>query len=327
MRKKIIIGIIVSLLLIFLSFMKVDFSKLEYTLKNANYFMLIPIFFLVVISMYFRALRWRILIAPIKKIRIQPLFSASSIGLMFNNLLPARIGEIVRAWLIGNEENISKSSVIATIVVERVFDGITALIVLTVVQLLYPFTIPPNLRIALYILVSASILIVVYFFYSRDSDYSEIKGLNLLLRLIPKIARDKVYSLIVSFREGLKILSNATDILKTIIISFAVWIPIIVIIYLSIESVGINISIFASIVTFVILSFGLMIPSAPGFIGTIQYSFIIALNIFRISNDGAIAASVMYHIGTFISINILGIFFVLKSDVKIGNIRKFLNKS
>jgi len=211
MRKKLIIGILISLLFIFLSLKKVDIAELKLILRSADYISLIPIFILVVISMFFRALRWQILIAPIAKVKIRSLFSASSIGLMVNNLLPARIGEIVRAWIIGSRENISKSSVIATVVVERVFDGLTALITLAIVQTFYPFTIPSNLKTALYVLVALCVLIVAYFIYSRNADYSDTNKVDILLKFVPQMARERISSLLVSFREGLKILSNGID--------------------------------------------------------------------------------------------------------------------
>jgi len=327
MRKKLIIGILISLLFIFLSLKKVDIAELKLILRSADYISLIPIFILVVVSMFFRALRWQILIAPIAKVKIRSLFSASSIGLMVNNLLPARIGEIVRAWIIGSRENISKSSVIATVVVERVFDGLTALITLAIVQTFYPFTIPSNLKTALYVLVALCVLIVAYFIYSRNADYSDTNKVDILLKFVPQMARERISSLLVSFREGLKILSNGIDILKAILISFAVWIPIIIIIHLSLLSVRIETSIMASIITFIILSFGLMIPSAPGFIGTIQYCFVLALAIFNFPNDRAIAASIIYHIGTILSINTLGILFFLLDNIKISNIKDLADRS
>ena len=130
MKKKFIIGLLVSLVFLYLAFRKVDFSELWSALKGANYWYILPNIVLVILSMWMRAYRWKFMIHPIKKVGLGRLFSTVMIGFMANNVLPARLGEFVRAYSLGAKENISKSATFATIVIERIFDGFAILFIL-----------------------------------------------------------------------------------------------------------------------------------------------------------------------------------------------------
>lgn len=127
MKWKLWLGIGISVLFLFLAFRKVNLHELKKALESANYIYLIPAILLTILSLWIRAFRWQYILQPVREIRVSSLFSATMIGFMANNLLPVRLGEFVRAYTIGEKERISKSSSLATIVVERIFDGITIL--------------------------------------------------------------------------------------------------------------------------------------------------------------------------------------------------------
>ena len=139
MKKKFIIGLVISSVFLYLAFRKVDYSELWSALKEANYWYIIPNIILVILSMWMRAYRWRFMIDPIKKVGLSRLFSSVMIGFMANNVLPARLGEFVRAYSLGTKENISRSATFATIVIERIFDGFSLLFILWLSLLLSPF--------------------------------------------------------------------------------------------------------------------------------------------------------------------------------------------
>ena len=92
-----IIGLVISALLIWFLFRNIDFVILWQTLKSANYYWLIPNILLIVLTMYQRAYRWRFMLDPIKPVKFSKLLAATCVGFMANNVLPARLGEFVRA--------------------------------------------------------------------------------------------------------------------------------------------------------------------------------------------------------------------------------------
>ncbi|MFQ5454504.1 MAG: lysylphosphatidylglycerol synthase transmembrane domain-containing protein [Candidatus Zixiibacteriota bacterium] len=127
----IIIGLVVSSLLIWMLFRNINLGKLVEALSEANYLWLIPNIILIVLTMYQRAYRWHFMIAPIKHVKFSNLIAATCIGFMANNVLPARLGEFVRAYSLSTQDKgITKSASLATIFVERmVFDLVALLLI------------------------------------------------------------------------------------------------------------------------------------------------------------------------------------------------------
>ena len=130
-----VIGAVISVVLVWFLFRNIDFTKLVDALKGANYLWLIPNILIIILTMYQRAYRWKFMIAPIKKVKFEKLLAATCIGFMANNVLPARLGEFVRAYSLSKQDNdISKSASMATIFVERmVFDLMALLLIFGVV--------------------------------------------------------------------------------------------------------------------------------------------------------------------------------------------------
>ena len=121
MRKKylhLLIGLIIIVLSLMYAFKDVSFQELMSALKSIRHIYLFPAIFLVAMSYLLRAMRWHYLIRSVKKVKTTRLFSPLMVGFM-GNMLPARAGEFIRAYLLGKKENVSFSASFATIFVER----------------------------------------------------------------------------------------------------------------------------------------------------------------------------------------------------------------
>jgi uncharacterized membrane protein YbhN (UPF0104 family) len=129
-KKKIlfIAGILISIICSWLFARKIEWSQLSVALKDAEYVYIIPTIILIFASYYFRAVRWSVLIAPIKKVSVLNLFSATMIGFMANSVLPARIGEIIKPVIIARKEKIKVTTSFATVVMERIFDMLSIIV-------------------------------------------------------------------------------------------------------------------------------------------------------------------------------------------------------
>ena len=127
MRRKAIIGGVISLLFLYLALRKVDYHELWSTLQGAHWIYLIPNLVLVIGVMFIRAWRWGLILRPVGRVPYARVYSSTMIGFMVNNSLPARLGEVARAVSLGIKTGLSRSSALATIVVERVYDSLTLL--------------------------------------------------------------------------------------------------------------------------------------------------------------------------------------------------------
>lgn len=127
-------GVLVSVAMLALLVLLTDLRELARALREANYLYIAPAVAVYFIGQYFRAARWQYMLSPIARIPVGRLFVVVNIGYMANNVLPARLGEVVRAVLLAQrEQEVSVPSSIATLSVERLYDGLTLLAIAAVV--------------------------------------------------------------------------------------------------------------------------------------------------------------------------------------------------
>src|SRR4030067_596675 len=146
MNKKYIhlfVGLIIIAFSLYYAFKGVKLSELTGAVMSVHYIYLIPAIFLILFSYLFRAMRWRYLVRPIKDVKISALFSPLMVGFMAN-MLPARAGEFIRAYLLSKKERISFSSSFATIFIERLFDLIILLLLIIWILLFMPEAFTPK---------------------------------------------------------------------------------------------------------------------------------------------------------------------------------------
>ena len=307
------IGGLVSGAFLFLAFRRVDWGELGVVIQRANYVYLVPAVVLILLGMWMRAYRWRFLLEPVKRIRVSSLFSATMIGFMANNLLPARLGELARAYAIGRKEQISKSSSFATILVERVFDGITLLlfIVVGLVFFAFPLWMRRGGYVAAFLFVSALVVLVLL----RIKTQSTLSVVGALLRPFPERVSLGVKRVLSSFVDGLQVLGRKNLLLTVALLSVVLWLLMPVVIWLLLLSFDLSLPLYASLVLLVALSLAVMIPSSPGFIGTVQFFSVATLALFLVPKAQALGFSVVYHASQFIPITLLGLFFFWQENL------------
>jgi uncharacterized protein (TIRG00374 family) len=321
LKKRNIIGLVISAILLYLAFRKVDRELLVQSLAKADYLWLIPAFLLMVLSIVFRAVRWKYLLRPITDPSFKHLFSASAIGLMANNLLPARLGEIARAWVIGEKEGISKTSSFATIVVERIFDGFTVIFFLAAILILFEMEIPASYRGIAYAAVISYVAVLGFLFLLRYKRGGAIAAAMAIAKPLPPRVSQKLRRHLDSFVEGLGVLRNPQDILLAGLLSILVWAPTIIVLHSVLKSFDLDLPSHASIMVFVIVTFGIMIPSAPGFVGTVQYCFVVGLGLFGIGRSEALGVSIVYHAAVFIPLTATGLFCLMREGMSFNKLR------
>ncbi len=307
MKWKFFVGVAISVVLFFLAVRNVKLDELVGALKNIKYHYLGVAVFMTLLSLFIRSIRWHYLIRPIKSIKIVNLFSVTMIGFMTNNLFPVRLGEFARAYLIGEKENISKSASFATVVLDRVFDGLVILLFLALIVLLFPFSFPEWLKSASYIGLVIYIFTLIFLILLKIKTSMVTSFVSLLLRPFPDKIGNRITNLMTSFVTGLKILHDRRNILISILLSVALWIPVILSIYFLLMSFDIILPFYASVVLMIIICLGMMIPSAPGYIGTVHFACVAGLALFGVPKTIALSFSIVFHASQFIPITAVGL--------------------
>ncbi|UCF22736.1 MAG: flippase-like domain-containing protein [Ralstonia sp.] len=312
MKWKFWVGLLISLLFLFLVFHEIDFAALARALSEANYCYLIPIAILYYLIYVFRAFRWHHLLKPIKSVGFGSLFSATIIGFTANLVLPARLGEFVRAHQIGKNEQISKSASFATIVIERLLDGFTILGVLVLVLLL--LDIPADKAFVGQILkkggyASLVIYMVIIFLLSvlRMRTEMALAVVDRLTYVLPERFSKAISRVLSSFADGLEFLNGPRRLGLIVFYSVVIWSLGIATVPMATMAFGIDFPVEASMLVMVMIVFGVMIPSAPGFVGTYHAACLYAFLFYNIPKEKALSIAIVMHAGFFFSTIILGI--------------------
>jgi uncharacterized protein (TIRG00374 family) len=321
-RLGIIAAFAVSLLFAFLAFHDVDWSETMRALVGANG----TIVFLGAIvglgGFVVRAFGWKFLLVPVEHLSGRRLFTPVAIGYMANNLLPARVGEFARAYVVGRRENVSKSAALATIVIERIFDGLTLLLILAVISLYFPF--PPWVKESGALVAAALFLLAVALALVAAKIELVIRVIDLVVGpFLPGMAV-QLKSQFRNFVVGLDLKNHYPTVLLALLFTFLRW-TFEACIYLSvIYALGLEhrVPIHGALFVMVAVNIACMIPQAPGFIGSVQIACIQALSVFGIDRETAVAYSLLVHAAFFFPITIVGLVCLAQSPLTFAEIRK-----
>jgi len=312
MNWKFWVGTSISVLFLYLAFHNVDLHLLYSSMKSISIPLIVSVALITVILYVVRALRWFHLLEPIKKIGLGSLFSSTVIGFAANCVLPARLGEFVRANYIGRMEHISKSSSLGTIVVERLFDTFTILLIFAFVMLFIDFPVEwistgKALRtggLLIFFLFLVSIVLVILL-KEKTNAFLTIVGKALFF--VPKKPRHKLITVLDSFSKGLVLVKGPSTLIIVILYSLVLWGLYVAQIYILGLSMGLSLPLMAPFFILVLLCFSVVIPSAPGYIGTFHMACQYGLIFYGFSRTHALSMAIILHAAGFIPTVLLGL--------------------
>ena len=319
-QKRFWLGLVLSLVLLAYVFYQTDPAKIWDSLRQAQYGYLIPALALYFIGVGVRAVRWHFLLRSIKPITFGALFRFVVIGYIANDILPARIGELVRAYILGLQENVSKAAALVTIIVERVFDGLTMLTFIVAASFWLNFadeTVTAQVRLvgALFILVIVLMAIVAGMprHIERIADF-------FLRRLPSDSLRVRATHLTRSLLDGLGALRSPADSFAVYALSIAAWLcetgMYVVIAW------GFNIALpfavfllaaaFANLVT--------IAPSTPGYVGVFDAPIVYTLTLFGIDQNLATSYTLVLHAALYLPVTLLGFYYLWRAGLSLSQV-------
>ena len=305
------IGIGISAIFLYLAFRGQDFREIGAALRETSIWWVIPALVLYFAGVYLRATRWKILLRSVAPTATtNQLFPIVVIGFMANNILPLRAGEIVRSVVIGREFGVRKTSALATIAVERIFDGITMLGFLAFSMIFVSLTSElQSLAILSFIIFAGLLLALVLLTFGGDVV---TRLLQLVLGPLPDRVGTRVEQMAESFLSGLGVLKSRRDLAKVVVTSIGAWLLEASMYYLLAIGFGAQVrDVMNGAVTLLttgVANLSTLIPGAPGYIGQFEYGVKLVLNgAFNISEHNALAYAILVHAALYFPITILGL--------------------
>ncbi|MFQ5560929.1 MAG: lysylphosphatidylglycerol synthase transmembrane domain-containing protein [Nitrospinota bacterium] len=324
MKKLHLIGLAIAVAALYFTFRNISYSQLKGALASAEYIYLIPAWLIVVSSYLLRALRWKYLIKPIKNVSTVSLLSPLMIGFM-GNLLPARAGEFIRAYVLGKKIGIGFSSSFGTVFIERIFD-LVILLLLVVWMVLFKSDLFASITILNtvslqsvmskfgWITLGAVLGLILFCYLLLHAREKVMHWIQFLTRPFPDGFRLKVHELIHSFVEGLHILKDASSLIIVFFLSVLVWASIILSYYPFYYSFGIQSLPFSSLTIMVVITsiFITVFPS-PGYLGSFQLACVVALyNIYGVPEPVAVSFGILTWFIMMLVVALWGSFCIMK---------------
>ncbi|MDR2192552.1 MAG: flippase-like domain-containing protein [Endomicrobium sp.] len=318
---KILLGIVFSAVLIWLTLRQIDFHKSLELIKNANYYLLIPGVIIYALTYFLRSLRFYFMLRPIKKTRVFENFPYTMLGFFMNNIIPLRLGEVIRAKVTGERLGISRSAALGAIVIERLLDMIVFVLFFFLIMIVLPF--PEFIKKSFYLstIVFGGALLVLFVISKNDKKSLE------LVNKIPMPAKIKNYvaEIFEKFTGGLAMLKKPALFSVSFLFSIIAWIAESSFLVITAYSCGINISIVGGIFVVIIIGIGAILPTAPGYIGAFEFMGVTAFSVLGVDKDSAFACIAIYHFLQIIVIFTLGFASVLKAKISFIDLFKFEN--
>jgi len=317
-------GILISAVAVWFSMRDVDPSAVWRALRGANYLGFAAAVASTLVAFWVRALRWRSLIAAPRPLALQGLFSATMIGFMANNVLPLRLGEFVRPWALARREGLSRSTLFATVVVERAVDMITLLAILGVALLVHPISSATEagrmVQAGASVLVATCLGLTVFVVMLERQPRLVRAAVGALTAPLPEKHRARVAGMLTQFVAGLGLFRDLRRLSWVFLLSILMFGVVVLGLQVSMWALAIDLPWYAGLIMLVITAIGIMVPAAPGYIGTMNVACIAGLALLRVGKDLAVPFSWFYWASQWAPVTLVGLFYLQREGLSLRSL-------
>lgn len=326
MNKKKIFALLITFLFLGVIFYKIDWGKLIYTFKTFDLKNLLYITPLYVSTLYLRGVRWKSLLCGNKKYKTVDLAALFTVGSMLNIFLPARAGDVYRAYYLGIAKQEKKMMLFGNIILERTLDGICVFLILLTAVLMYcNQQWIMNLTYMIGAIFIGSFIGFYLIFKFNKVDFICEKLSNLCAKLPEKLSQPtlklieniKIHTH--SFMEGFCVLDSPKHSLEAFVMSMLIWGIESYVAFLIINSFHLHLGFSAALFVISLISFSTMIPSTSVFLGPYQCAYILALGIYGIDKSTALAISTVHQSILILILTIIGGIYLIKFNLSLKN--------
>jgi glycosyltransferase 2 family protein len=320
--KKFWIGVVVSLFFLVLVFRDQHPDQIWSALQQANYVALLPALVFYFAGVAVRTVRWQVLLRPIlPQTSLLRLYEVVVIGYMANDVLPARLGEVVRAFVLNRRTGVTKSAILGTIVVERIFDGIimVGFIALSALFITLNETLDNLLKIgSVLFLIALGGFIFLAMSPSRITRLIDVLlGQGPLGLVVPESIIRRAHRVSASFVSGLQVLRSGMAVLGVLATSLIAWL-LETSMYWVLGEWGFNLNLpFAAyMLTTAAANLSTLVPSTPGYVGVFDFvAKEVLVNLFAIGKTLATTYVLVLHAALYFPVTLWGIVYMFRESL------------
>jgi uncharacterized protein (TIRG00374 family) len=316
------LGVLISVFFVWISLNGLKLGQFWDVISHANYWWILPGIAVYFVAVWARAWRWHYLLKPIKKISTGTMFPIVAIGYMGNNIYPARAGEVLRAVVLKRREGVPVSASLATIIVERIFDG--------VVMLSFVFLNLPELakltggsgfvgniqQVAVWGTAAFAGALIAFLLAAMFPAVTTKVGQWFIDHVLPQRLREKVSGMMHKFLDGLASLRSPLNILMVFLTSVVIWLLETGKYWFVMHAFNFEVSFFALMLMNGIVNLATTIPALPGYIGTFDAPGIAVLTAYGVPQAAAAGYTLTLHAALWIPITLLGMYYMAKEGIQ-----------
>ena len=308
------LGILISLGSLYLALRNLQLADVWDVARRAEYAWIVPGVAVYFAGVWARTWRWAYLLRPMKAVSLRRLFPVVVIGYMGNNVYPARAGELIRAYVLRQREGISVSASLATVIIERVFDG---LVMLMFVFIGLPFTpMPAWLQ---WMVVAASLFffgaLAVFMALAIKVQWAEAVYGWVIDRLAPARFRVPLRGFAERFTIGLRSLRSGRAVLMLFLTSIVIWLAETVKYWFVMHAFDFSVPFYVLMLMNGVVNLATTIPSSPGYIGTFDAPGIEILSLWGVPRSLAAGYTLVLHAALWLPITLLGVYYMARESI------------
>ena len=318
---KVVVPLAVTAFFLWVALRGVEWAQVGANLRRANWFYLALSALVGTLSIHFRALRWKPLLAPVAPdVAFHPRVAGAAVGFAANNLIPARVGEVVRAVVTARLAKLPVSAVFASLVVERVLDGVVTVGLLFAVMALPGFPSPDRAAaaltavriLALLMGVAGVVLITLALLPAQSAALAE----RTAARLLPVRLRAPFLARLNEFIAGLAVLRNPRLLAVSVAWAVAQWLLMPLSIYFGFLAFGIHEPGYLGAVFLqCAINLAVAVPSSPGFFGPLEAAATFGLGLWGVDQARAVSFAIGYHLAGYLCVTVLGLWYVQRLNL------------
>ena len=346
-KARIWIGIIISIVALAIAFREIDLSQVWAAITGVNGWLLAASLLPLLLFVLLRAYRWRILFHPKQGLRIRNLLAVINIGYLLSNIFPARLGDVARAYLIGETEDVSRTAAFSTIVAERVLDALFAVIGFFIVL---PFAPIPHWMIRSGLIVGAAALVAIVLFVvlARRREWT-LRLLDRILQAVhwpdaeamarfwgrlaarthvrflaglPWADRPRLAGMAGSLIDGLSGITTLRLGPPLLFWSAIIWADIAVYYWLVLLAFDSAQPFVAGLAVSSVTALGMTVPSSPGYIGVFEFLTRETMGLFGMEPEMALSYALVAHAIVYVVFTLLGVASMLQQNLTYSEIQK-----
>jgi len=313
------LGLAISVAFLALALRGLKLDEFTAALRTANYWWILPGVGVYFVGVWTRTWRWQFMLNHLRRVPLRRLFPIVVIGYMGNNIYPARAGEVLRSYVLRRKEGIAISASLATVVLERLFDG---LVMLLFVFVTLPFIGLPAAYRWFVIIFSAlfGLALLVFLALASLPGYVQPIYAWFVERLVPRRFRPRVHALFDSFIEGLQSLRSPRDVALIFLASTCIWLCETLKYWFVMHAFPqMWVSFGVLMLMTAVVNLFTTIPSTPGYIGTFDAPGIAILTRFGVPQGIATGYTLVLHVALWLPITVLGGFYMLRESISWGD--------